>query len=324
MYSDTMKNDVLGQLAALKSWQPPQIPASIPHGDMPGDKINIDEGHIHKANVIFPALIGPLTEALQQSRCQRAVLTVCGGSGVGKSEIASLLSFYLRQNGVGSYTLSGDNYPHRIPRCNDEERLRIFRCGGTGGLVTSGQYTPGRADELRTLQQQEKDADPALVAEKPWLGVYQREGRNSLKAYLGTPQEQDFAQLTNIVGAFKNGADKIWLKRMGREVTDLWYEEVDMTDTHVLVVEWTHGNSDYYQGVDIPILLNSTPQETMLYRRLRGRDGKTDSPFTTMVLEVEQGLLEAQAKKARIIVAKDGTLLSYADYRRQMANGGGN
>lgn len=55
------------------------------------------------------------------------VITVCGGSGVGKSEIASLLAHYFENMGVGCYTLSGDNYPHRIPVYNDAERLRIFR-----------------------------------------------------------------------------------------------------------------------------------------------------------------------------------------------------
>lgn len=29
----------------------------IPHGDMPGDKINIEKSHIEKAKVIFPELI---------------------------------------------------------------------------------------------------------------------------------------------------------------------------------------------------------------------------------------------------------------------------
>ena len=71
--------------------------------------------------------------------------------------------------------------------------------------------------------------------------------------------------------------------------------------------------------MDIPILLNSTPQETAAYRKLRNRDGKTDSPFTTMVLEIEQRLLEQQARKAAFIVAKDGELLTYAGYRALMA-----
>ena len=98
-----------------QSWTPPELPPEIPHGDMPGDKVSISEGHIQKANAIVPALLPLLWEALAQNPARRAVVSVCGGSGVGKSEIASLLTFYLNRLGVGAYTLSGDNYPHRIP-----------------------------------------------------------------------------------------------------------------------------------------------------------------------------------------------------------------
>ena len=34
----------------------------IPHGDMPGDKINIEKSHIEKAKVIFPELIKKVKE----------------------------------------------------------------------------------------------------------------------------------------------------------------------------------------------------------------------------------------------------------------------
>ena len=104
-----------------------QRPENIAHGDMPGDKVEIGEGHVQKANVIFKELLPMLEEASEKSETGKVVITVCGGSGVGKSEIASLLSFYLKEAGIGSYTLSGDNYPHRIPVYNDAERLHTFR-----------------------------------------------------------------------------------------------------------------------------------------------------------------------------------------------------
>lgn len=70
---------------------------------------------------------------------------------------------------------------------------------------------------------------------------------------------------------------------------------MDFSDTEILIIEWTHGNSDNYKGVDIPVLLNSTPQENYLtHRKARNRDGAVDSPFTTMVLELEQDMLEGQ------------------------------
>ena len=106
---------------------------------------------------------------------------------------------------------------------------------------------------------------------------------------------------------------------MGRETTELWYETVDFSAVRVLIVEWTHGNSDYLDGIDFPVLLNSTPQETLAHRRARNRDGKTDSAFTTMVLEIEQQKLEAQAHKAELILSKQGEVLSWREYRRRMA-----
>lgn len=139
-----------------------------------------------------------------------------------------------------------------------------------------------------------------------------------MESYLGTSNEIGFDEVESILKQFKEGADKIWLKRMGREDTELWYEQVDFSDIQVLVIEWTHGNSDNYKGVDIPVLLNSTPQETLAHRRARNRDGATDSPFTTMVLEIEQGMLESQAHKAKIIVSKSGDLLSYEEYLKVM------
>lgn len=106
---------------------------------------------------------------------------------------------------------------------------------------------------------------------------------------------------------------------MGREITELWYDKVDFSGTQALILEWTHGNSDFMEGVDLPILLNSTPAETLAHRRARNRDGKTDSAFTTMVLQIEQDKLEAQAHKAKIILSKQGEFLPYTDYRLLMA-----
>ncbi len=300
-------------------WSPPTVPNGIPQGDMPGDSIQIGKRHIHNANILFPNLLSLVQPALAANPHRRAVVAVCGGSGVGKSETASLLSYYFRQAGFPSYTLSGDNYPHRIPLYNDAERLRIFRKGGMRGLVQNGLYTAPIGETARALQGDGRDADPALQTEYPWLAVYQREGRAVLGKYLGSPAEIDFDELSDIVSQFKNGAETICLKRMGREDTALWYEAVDFAQTSVLVIEWTHGNSDYLRGVDVPVLLNSTPAETLAHRKARHRDGGTDSPFTTMVLALEQKQLETQAVKARLILSLSGELLPYAAYRRLMA-----
>ncbi|RLW69578.1 MAG: hypothetical protein B6D68_01915, partial [spirochete symbiont of Stewartia floridana] len=78
-------------------------------GDMPGDKIRIDDSHIHRAGLIFPHL-----ESFLRSRhSAKTLVSVFGGSGAGKSEIGSLLAQYCRRAGFTPYLLSGDNYPFR-------------------------------------------------------------------------------------------------------------------------------------------------------------------------------------------------------------------
>jgi len=314
------KNNIGEKIKQKLPWIPEDIrdTDSIPKGDMPGDKVKIGPQHIQKAQIIFPKLLELLIPALDENPYQRAVVVVCGGSGVGKSEIASLISYYLNRMGLGSYTLSGDNYPHRIPKYNDAERLRVFRKGGIDGLVSHGQYIDGRHAILKEIQGNGNDSNPDYVNRYPWLSVYQSAGRNGLKNYLGTTNEIDFKELTGIISQFKNGESRIFLKRMGREETELWYDPVDFSDKNVVIIEWTHGNNHNLQGVDIPILLNSTPQETLEHRRSRNRDGATDSPFTTMVLAIEQDMLIAQAPKAKLILSKSGGMLAYRDFVKLM------
>ncbi len=311
--------DALGKLdSAVNILTDLTIPEDIPHGDMPGDKIEIGESHIAKAKTIFPVLIKELKEKMTANPYNRAVVAVCGGSGVGKSEIASLLSYLLEKAGIGSYTMSGDNYPNRIPMYNDAERLHTFRVSGIRGMVDAGVMSPENFAKVKEWQVAEDDANKAHAETDTWFKYYLEAGKKGLNEYLGTPKETDFTEVDQIMKAFKDGADKLWLKRMGRDEASLWYDEVDMSSKQVLIVEWTHGNSDYMSQVDIPVLLNSTPQETLEHRRSRNRDGKLDSPFTMLVLELEQNKLVDQAHKAKIIVTKSGEIISYDEFKKLM------
>jgi hypothetical protein len=298
----------------------PAIPdlQAIPTGDMPGDKVQITQQHVGKARVIFPRLWELLEPLLDASPHNRAVVAVHGGSGVGKSEIGSLLAHYLNDRGIGAYVMSGDNYPHRVPRTNDAERLRIFRSGGLRGLVDGGIYDDEVRASLANLQDLDLDADRAHRSDHPWLATYQKSGRKALAGYLGTDNEIHFAEVNRILASFRDGAPRLQLKRMGRAENEVWYETIDLSATRIIVLEWTHGNNEAVTGVDIPVLLNSTPEETLAHRRSRKRDGATDSPFTTMVLELEQARLHSQAGKARIIVSKSGELIDYDTYLEQM------
>lgn len=287
-------------------------------GDMPGDKVEITAAHVDKVKVLFPRLWELLEPVLAADPHHRAVVGVHGGSGVGKSETGSLLAFGLKSLKVGAYVLSGDNYPRRIPAVNDAERLRVFRLGGLRGLVDSGEYEDSARAVLSDLQRDGEDTDPTRVAAHRWMATYLKAGRAALADYLGSMAEVDFDEINSILDDFHSGASSLLLKRMGRRADQIWYERVDVSNTQVIVLEWTHANSTNLRGVDLSILLNSTPAETLEHRRSRARDGAVDSSFTTTVLELEQAKLQAGAARAAIIVARDGELLDYSSYLRQM------
>ncbi len=303
----------------VDGWEAPEVGANIPIGDVPGDKVKIWDSHITKANAIFPELLKLLKSMALEGK-ERAVISVSGGSGVGKSGVAAVVAFYLNSIGIGTYTMSGDNYPRRIPMYNDAERLRIFRESGLNKMIADGAYTKEHFDIVHDLQKKGMDADKENIKQYPWFDSYLEGGIEGLRGYLGTSNEQEFEKVEQIISDFKNGEDKIWLKRMGRTDTELWYDEVDFSETGILIIEWTHGNSDFFSGVDIPVLLNSTPTETLQYRIARNRDGEADSPFVTRVLEIEQRKLHEQAHKAKIILSKAGELLSFEQYTKIMEN----
>ena len=115
--------------------------------------------------------------------------------------------------------------------------MRVYRQGGLKGLAEYGVLTSEISSQLRTLWQTEADCEPANAQKYEWLSLYQKAGRQTLFRYLGTPHEINFGELSAILSQFHQGADHIYLKRMGREEESLWYDKVDFTQTRVLIVE---------------------------------------------------------------------------------------
>ncbi len=198
-------------------------------------------------------------QQLHASGDERVVISIYGGSGSGKTTIATALQQYFLSEGIGCYLLGGDNYPHRIPKRNDEERLR----------------------------------------------VYEEAGEEGLREYLGTPKEIDFDCINQVLAEFHAGKDTITLRHMGREDGDISSEETDFAGIPVMLVEWTHGGSEYLKGVDIPVFLESSPEETRERRIRRNRDENAASPFICRVVELEQEKLDIQKGHARLVVGKD-------------------
>lgn len=190
---------------------------------------------------------------------ERLVISLFGGSGSGKTTIAGALQQYLLNDGIGCFLLGGDDYPHRIPKRNDEERLRIFEESGEDGL----------------------------------------------RDYLGTPQEIDFDRINEVIADFHAGKNTITLRHMGREDGEIFSEETSFEGIRVLIVEWTHGGSEYLEGVDLPVFLESSPEETRERRIRRNRDANAASPFINMVVELEGEKLKRQRNRAKLIVGKD-------------------
>jgi alpha-galactosidase len=296
------------------NWEPPNIPGSITFGDMIDDKVYINESHINKANSIFPILLEQIQVLLQQRLEKKVVISVCGGSGVGKSETAAILAYYFNQLGIGSYTLSGDNYPYRVPEFNDAERYQIFYNGAINHLIENKIYEKTRSDCILQINTMTDSVFQENIQRHEWFRQAIDSGKEKLSSYLGTDKEIDFAMLSGIIAAFKRAEPEILLKRMGRKTSQLWFDVVDFSDIQVLIVEWTHGNNDNLIGVDIPILLSSTPRETLAHRIARNRDKGVDSKFTSIVLAIEQEMLIKQAHKAKLIAMKDGELIDFETY----------
>ena len=152
------------------------VPEQIPHGDMPGDGVTIGQDNIERAKTVLSAIQGTLERRLEESAGGRVVIGVCGGSGSGKTVMASVLGYALNQAGIGAYIMSGDNYPRRIPAANDAERLRLFRMGGLRGMLASGEYSDEKAVVLRELWQADADAEPETARKLPWMQTYQQAG----------------------------------------------------------------------------------------------------------------------------------------------------
>ncbi|MBO4374749.1 MAG: adenylylsulfate kinase [Lachnospiraceae bacterium] len=287
---------------------PTGIPDVIRTGISPDDTIRIADGHVQKASVIYPALLKELIDTVSHNKYARAVVSVCGGSGVGKSGVAHVLSYMLGSVGIKSLVMSGDHYPRRFPALNDSERLAVFREGGVRALAESRTASADDRKLLQKWQENGTDADPVHQDEAEWFKTYLSGGTDALKGYLGTDRELRFEEADQTLSAFLDGADRLCFRRLGRDDHSLWYDAADLSDIHVLILEWTHGLSPFLTHIDIPILLQSTPEETLKNRLRRNRDDNIDSPFTALVLSLEQELITSSACRAKITVANNAVV----------------
>ena len=134
------------------------------------------------AEKLMQKLLPMIENCAKQTRSEKVVVAVNGGSGSGKTVTALLLSCFLKEKGIENYILSGDAYPHRIPKYNDAERLQIFRENAIVGMLKEQTYTEERCTIIQEFQKAGNDADEKHVGKYSYL----RNGRKALENYLGT------------------------------------------------------------------------------------------------------------------------------------------
>ena len=257
---------------------------------------------IRNAERLFPLIL----EKTEERKEKKTIISVSGGSGVGKTGMAFLLQNMFEKQGKKSLIISGDNYPHRIPMYNDAERIARFRMSGLNGLITERLYTDEVKEKLLELQKAGRDAEEQ--EDMQWLSIYQKYGDKALTDYLGTDQELDYEAVSNLLVQFHGGTSQLMLRHMGRTPDDIWYDRRDVSDTDILILEWTHGNSACLQGVDVSVVLISTPEETLENRKKRNRDTAIDSPFVARVLSIEQKKINDGLDRADIIQDMHGRI----------------
>lgn len=257
---------------------------------------------IRNAERLFPLIL----KKTEERKENKTIISVSGGSGVGKTGMAFLLQNMFEKQGKKSLIISGDNYPHRIPMYNDAERIARFRMSGLNGLITERLYTDEVKEKLLELQKAGRDAEEQ--EDMQWLSIYQKYGDEALTDYLGTDQELDYEAVSNLLMQFHGGTSQLLLRHMGRTPDDIWYDRRDVSDTDILILEWTHGNSTYLQGVDVSVVLISTPEETLENRKKRNRDTAIDSPFVARVLRIEQKKINDGLERADIIQDMHGRI----------------
>ena len=119
---------------------------------------------IRNAERLFPLIL----EKTEERKEKKTIISVSGGSGVGKTGMAFLLQNMFEKQGKKALIISGDNYPHRIPMYNDAERIARFRMSGLNGLITERLYTDEVKEKLLELQKAGRDAEE----QEEWLSYF--------------------------------------------------------------------------------------------------------------------------------------------------------
>lgn len=189
----------------------------------------------------------------------------------------------------------------------NNEKIIITLSGGSGsGKSTTASLLGGLLeDEGHHVYIMSGDNYPWRIPEENdamRMQIYESKGRPGLCDYLGTDQELDYGQVNRLLQGFKSREAVLPFRRLGKTKEEDWHEDVDVSGTDILILEWTHANSPFVHHKDISIYMDSTPEATLSRRIERGRNDNAASDFIAMVLDIEQDKLIDQSKHADYIV----------------------
>lgn len=189
--------------------------------------------------------------------------------------------------------------------------ISIFGCSGCGKTTISAIISEYFQKDEVGCYVLSGDNYPIRIPEHndaERLRIYEESGLEGLTNYLGTPNEIAFDRINDVIAAFKAGENVITLRKMGRKAGEISDEKVDFSGVSILLIEWTHGGSEFLSGVDLPIYIDSTPESTLENRIKRNRDKNAGSELIKTVLRIEQQKLQKQAEHAKIVLTEKGQI----------------
>ena len=181
---------------------------AVPTGDMPGDKVQITRGPRGQGAPPSPRAVGGCSDrSSRRVPHRRAVVAVHGGSGVGKSEIGSLLAHELNARGRRRLRPVGRQLPAPHPA-----RQRRRAAAHVPDRRRRRAWSPRRVRRRRPRRRspicrRRPRRRPAAGAGHPWLAVLpegRAAGAHGLPRH--RPTRSTSTRSTGILAAFHEGA----------------------------------------------------------------------------------------------------------------------
>lgn len=115
------------------------------------------------------------------------------------------------------------------------------------------------------------------------------------------PQEVRMDLIASHIAAFRAGESGVSAPVVNYPENCFEIQQLDFTNTDVLVVEGTYALQ--IDDVDVRIFLEATYEDTAERRRVRNRD--IDAPIIATILAMEHAIIAPQGQRANITISRD-------------------